>query len=225
MVPSRHFMTSALALALLVGCRSPEASKDDPHQARIKIITAYENRPDSYQGAEIFTVVEAYLREGQFQRALRLASDYTARAPNDSAGWLAVGHCNLKLGRYDESLADYQKADSLGNPEALRCIASVYIYTEEWQNVKALWPRLLEYVHGKKVEDTGRLVALAVMIVAVTELKPKDYELFEQCLTLLPRATNKWLPSQRTTVAETLEEAHDHQRLKIYRKGINPAIR
>jgi Flp pilus assembly protein TadD len=66
-----------------------------------------ENSPVAYiQG-------RSYLDQGQFEAALREFKRYSELAPEDPRVWVAMGQCELELGRYRSAEGRFRRAQSL----------------------------------------------------------------------------------------------------------------
>lgn len=220
---SSYVGLTTAALIVWSGCQN--SSKTD-HESNTRLehelIRLYERQPDDYKGDEVLAVAAAYARQEKFEAALRVYRRFTLETPQDSRGWLGSGSAYLMLKRYDDAIASFEKADSLGNTDGLRMLASAYGCKKDWSRIKAQAPRLLDYASATGETDDERFEVVGLLILASACSEPKDMELFNQCLALLPKETKEWRKDVENAAVAMLEATNDQLRLEACRRGSNP---
>jgi tetratricopeptide (TPR) repeat protein len=87
-----------------------------------------------------------YVGEGQFEKAYTVLQEYTRANPDVQRGHFGLGNVFAAWGKWDESLAEFDKATALepGNPNAMAGKRAVYIATDRWSELEAIDQKLLQ---------------------------------------------------------------------------------
>ncbi|MBZ5560013.1 MAG: protein kinase [Acidobacteriia bacterium] len=87
-----------------------------------------------------------YVNEGQFEKASEVLGEYVRANPDVQRGHFGLANVFAASGKWDESLAEYDKAAALepANLDATANERAVFIATERWQELEAVNQKLLQ---------------------------------------------------------------------------------
>jgi tetratricopeptide (TPR) repeat protein len=187
-----------LAAVAILACPScKHTSKEQQweqlvRKGRPELLRLYEAAPDQFHGKDLYIVGRCYSDEGRFEEAKRLFTRYTESTPDDPKGWHALGNAFALLNQWTEAVPCFERADSMGKPEALRMLAASYAGAGEFRKVRDLAPRLEKYVATLPEGADERYEMIGIAITAALGVEPDDRALFERLIRFLPADSSRW---------------------------------
>ena len=169
-----------------------EQSVQIPQEGRPFFLELYECGPEYFKGKDLLVVGRCYFEESRFQEATTVFEKYTADDALDPHGWISVGNANFALKRWNEAIVNYQKADALGHPEAVRMLAACYAGSGEFDNVRGFTPRLKIYIRGKPERSRERYEAIGLVLASAVSMEPPSKQLFDEFVGYLPTRVSDW---------------------------------
>lgn len=156
-------------------------------KGRRELIRYYERQPDDFKGKDLWVAGRCYFNEGQFEKAKSLFQKYSAYAPTDPKGFVALGNACFALKEWNEAIEQFGRADALGDDDAIRMLAASYFAAHDFENVRRLAPRLANYVQAQPTKSHRRLEIVGVVIATASSVEPPDKALFDECAQFLPK--------------------------------------